>query len=127
MNSKLKFILFTLIFGVLASSSVFAQSNPAATFSSDNGITLSLPSSANGIALSQTNPLVEKYDIDISNKGWTQAQAQSAIIYFMTKSNLIDLVLDYPHQKIILTLDVDTPQASGWGFEQWSQHLTTVR
>jgi hypothetical protein len=127
MKSKLKFILFTLILGVFTSSSVFAQSNTAATISSDNGITLSLPSSANGITLSQTNLLEENYDIDISDKGWTQVEAQSAIIYFMSKSNLINLELDYPNQKFILTLDLDAPQASNWGFGQWSEHLVTVR
>ena len=116
MKSKFKFFLFALVLGLFVTNSAIGQSNPSATVSSDNGITLS-----------QTNPLGETYDIDISDKGWTLEEAQSAVIYFEEKSNLIDLELDYANQKFILTLDLDAPEASTWNIQKWNEPLVSVR
>jgi hypothetical protein len=116
MKSKLKFILFTLVFGLLLSSSVIAQSNPGATVSSDNGITLSM-----------VDPLSENYDIDISDRGWTLEESQEAVVYLESKSKFISLELDYSNQKLILTLELNAPEASSWDVGQWNEHLVQVR
>ena len=116
MKSQFKFYLLTLVLGVFISSSALAQSNPEATVSSDNGVTLSVE-----------DPLTEAYDIDISQKGWSLDEAQAAIIYFENKSELIDLELDYPNQKLVLTLDLDAPEVTNWNVLTWNEHLVNVR
>ena len=116
MKSQLKIFLLTLVLGVLASSPALAQSNPEATVSSDQGVTLSVG-----------DPLVETYDIDISEKGWSQNEAEAAVTYFEAKSHLIDLELDYPNQKLILTLDLDAPEVANWNVHTWNEHLVNVR
>jgi len=116
MKSKFKFFLFSFAIGLFISSSAIGQSNPGATISSDNGITLS-----------QSNPLGASYDINISDKEWTLAEAQSAVIYFEEKSDLINLELDYPNQKFILTLDLAALEASTWNLQKWNEHLVNVR
>ena len=114
MKTNLKVFISFLIFGLFVSSSVFAQSNPGATLSSDTGVTLSL-----------SDDLSDTYDIDISQRNWTLDEAQFAVTYFEEKSELIDIELDYPNQKFILKLDLDA-QAT-WTVEKWNEHLYQVK
>ena len=116
MKANLKIFLSFLVFGLFVSNSAIAQSNSEATLSSDTGITLSL-----------ADPLGETYDIDISERGWTMAEAQFAVTYFEEKSELIDIELDYPGQKFAITLDLDAPVAVNWNVEKWNQHLYQVK
>lgn len=116
MNSNFKHLMLTLVLGLFVTTFVAAQSNPPANFSSDSGI-----------MLSTDHPLSNTYDIDISNQGWTLEDARKVIVYFTEQSNLIDLKLDYPGKKMILTLMPDAPEAKGWDMEKWSEHLARIR
>ena len=116
MNSNFKHLLLTLILGLFVTTFVAAQSNPSANFSSDSGI-----------LLSPDHPLSKTYNIDISSQGWTIEEARTVIVYFTEQSNLIDMELDYPSKKVILTLLTDAPEAKGWDIEKWSEHLARIR
>ncbi|MFT5384292.1 MAG: hypothetical protein ACI81W_001693 [Saprospiraceae bacterium] len=116
MKKNLKIFLSLMIFGLLAVSTSLAQNFPVATSTSDNGVTLT-----------QNSPLVEKYEIDFSTFNWTAEIADQAAKYLDKKSNLITLEVDFPNSKLILTLDINNSQTSGWGLQAWNNHLSTVR
>lgn len=116
MKSNCKFFLLTLALGLFVSTSVFAQSNPTATFSSDSGI-----------VLSSTHPLGDTYDMDISGQGWTREVANSALVYLDEQSELIGLELDFVNKKFILTLDLDAREAKNWNIEKWSELLASIK
>ena len=65
--------------------------------------------------------------MDISTKGWTMNEAVVAANYLAEKSDLINVEVDFPSQKMILTLDLDAPKASSWGVANWNIHLIQVR
>ena len=116
MKSNFKLFFLTLALGLLAGTSVYAQSNPSATFSSDQGI-----------VLSTNQPLGDTYVIDISRSGYTEAQAKETLVYLEDQTELIGLELDYTNKKIILTLELDAQEAKNWDFRKWSEHLATIK
>lgn len=116
MKKKLRILLSLLVFGLFVVGTSLAQNFPAATSTSDNGV-----------ILTQDSPLVEKYEIDFSTFNWTPQIAEQAAKFLDNKSNLITVTVDYPHSKLILKLDLNNPQTSGWGLQAWNNHLSTVR
>ena len=116
MKSNFKFLFLTLALGLFVSSSLIAQSNPPATFSSDAGI-----------VLSSNHALADTYDIDISKQGWTKTQAKEALVYLEDQTELIGIELDYTNKKFILTLERDAVEAKNWDFKKWSELLATIK
>ena len=116
MKKRLKTLLSILVFGVFMVSTSLAQNFPAATSTSDSGI-----------ILTQNSPLVEKYEIDFSTFNWTSENADQAAKYLDKKSDLVSVEVDFPNAKLIVTLDLNNPQANGWGLQAWNNHLSTVR
>lgn len=116
MKKNLKIFLSLVVFGLLSVSTLLAQNFPTATSTSDTGI-----------ALTTDSPLAEKYEIDFSSFNWTPQVAQQAAEYLDKKSNLITVEVDYPNSKLVLTLDINSPETSNWGLQAWNNHLSTVR
>ena len=116
MKKNLRIFLSLMFFGLFMVSTSLAQSFPSATSSSDKGI-----------VLTSDSPLVEEYEIDFSTLNWTSEVADQAALYLDKKSTLISVAVDYPNSKLILTLNINTPQTNSWGLQAWNNHLATVR
>ena len=116
MKKNLRIFLSLMVFGLFVVSSSLAQNYPLATASSDEGV-----------VLTSDSPLVETYEIDFSTFNWTQTIADEAALYLDKKSNLISVEVDYPNTRLVLTLNINTPQTSSWNLQAWNNHLATVR
>ena len=116
MKKNLRIFLSLMVFGLFVVSSSLAQNYPSATASSDEGV-----------VLTSDSPLVETYEIDFSTFNWTPAIADEAALYLDKKSNLISVEVDYPNTRLVLTLNINTPQTSSWNLQAWNNHLATVR
>lgn len=116
MKKHLKIFCSLIVFGLFVVSTTMAQDFPDVTMSSDEGLVL--PSDS---------PVVEKYEIDFSNFNWTPENAQQGATYLDSKSDLISIEVDYPNQKLVVTLDLNSPVVYFWTKKQWDLHLANVR
>ena len=105
--------LSVLAFGLFLSSAAFAQNSATAQISADVE-TILLPD----------GPLAENYEVYFSN--WSQQDAQKIANHLDEKSAIISLEVDYPNSKLLITLDLDAPEANNWGFEEWKHHLLNL-
>ena len=116
MKSNFKILLSLLVFVMLMSSSVFAQNMTKAELTPENGIVLSGDNSVQG-----------QYEIDIADFNWSEEFAKEKAISLSEQSEFIYLELDYPNQKIILSLFLDAPEVLDWTKEMWDTHVSTVQ
>lgn len=115
MKKNLKIFLSLLVFGLLSVSVSLAQSYPAATTSSDEGI-----------SLAQDSPLVGKYEIDFSAFNWTEENAEQAATYYENQSDYFTIKVDFANSRLVLKLDLAAPQTSTWNLQQWNNYLKGV-
>lgn len=118
MKQKLKFIFTSLLLVFIVADSVCAQAFPK--------FTISTTATASGISLNTDVPLVNKYELDISEKDWLETQVIHVASLLDEKSALITFETDFTNQKIILILDTATPATKSWNVQDWNIYLKSI-
>lgn len=111
MKKNLKIFLSFFVLSFLVISTGFAQNYPEAFVSADR----------ESVLLSD-GPLVEKYEVNLS-PNLPQQDMQDLATHVNEQSVLFTVEADIPNARLIVTLDLDAPLASNWGFEEWKKHL----